>query len=101
MWLVEFGQSHESFGEVFIDEWEAAYDVWLDASARAFLIGGTVVAAILNTNRKKGGKTVGPSDVFPHLRRNRRRPKERTPEQLTAILRAVWAPSKTKRPRTG
>lgn len=99
MWLVEFGQPHADFLEVYVDEWSAAYEVWLEASSRPFVIGGTTAAAVMNANRKKGARALGAADVFPFLAKLRkRRRRERSVEELTRILRALF-PGRTRRRR--
>lgn len=97
MWLVEFGQSHESFQDVWLDEWLAAYDAWIEKQSREYVIGGTIASAVLNANRGKKGKPLGPADVFPHLKKNQRRTEMPEEEIRKRLMIAFGYPGAAKR----
>jgi len=89
MWLVDFGQSHDAWERVFVDEWRAAYDAWIERQNRDYVIGGTIVAAIYNTNRKPNSRALGPADVYPHLTKNQRVPEGPRTDALVEKMKAA------------
>jgi len=70
--------------------WQAHYEWQPFGEDREDVRAGLIYSVIRNVNRKRGGRCIGPEDVFPHLKQLRRR-RHQTIQEMKMVCMALNA----------